>query len=579
MPYERPSNKFSTWLAFDEFLWPDGSFQFSKNIDVRRNPSRIQLAPRVSLTDYSTVKITAILWVDTTNIFTFSSAGRVYLNNVLAYTLTGAVTNKEILNACIFKSYMYIFTPSGVHRITIANAIAWAWWGITENYINYAVTAYVQPLDAGFTSAVLDFKNAAGVVTNFSLTDRDGNTVTGYALATISSGYTQVTWWPFANGPFTATYDFVPEVWSRIPVLNYYDSTLYVALKSIVMWYHPQLGATPDVGLLIEFENNQQIVWITAHDTQFSIYVQVDSQNSRKYLRSGKGTEPSAVVERSWIVINNVGASEEFDYVTTNDPRSEISSIYKTIWYQKSLVYEGKKANGNVLNGELHVLAMNQNLPIKKDMCFVAAEQWIYAAWFYYAGFPICTTREWQWATQIRPWCWVVHNSYLYVSLQNISNSTYYLAKIDLNYEPAITSTSHEASWELRQRVFKGNRVTETKTFAGIEVGYEFIGTQTVNANNWYIELYIRCNKRGNRLKIRTIDARSGTDINNMRCIIDVNEISAAAIALSETTSFLDWNVLDWKVILYSWSAWLCLPVVYEVNVLYDIVNVNHARW
>lgn len=579
MPYERPSNKFSTWLSFDEFLGPDGSFQFSKNVDVRRNPSRIQLAPRVALTDYYSIKITAILWIDSSNIFTFSSAGRVYLNNVLAYTLTAAVTNKEILNACIFKSYMYIFTPSGVHRITIANAIAGAWWWITENYINYAVVAYVQPLDEGFTSAVLDFKNSAWVVTNFSLTDRDGNTVTWYALATIWSWYTQITWGPFANGPFTATYDFVPEVGSRMPVLNYYDSTLYVALKSIVMWYHPQLSANPDVGLLIEFENNQQIVGITAHDTQFSIYVQVDSQNSRKYLRSGKGTEPSAVVERSGIVINNVWASEEYDYVTTNDPRNEISSIYKTIWYQKSLIYEGKKANGSVLNGELHVLAMNQSLPIKKDMCFVPAEQGIYAAGFYYSWFPICTTRERQRASQIRPRCAAVHNSYLYVSFQNISNSTYYVAKVDLNYEPAITSTSHEASWELWQRIFRWNRITEEKTFSGIEVWYEFIGTKTVDANNWYIELYIRCNKKGNRLKIRTIDARTGTDINSMRCIIDYNEISAAAIALSETTSFLDWNVLDWKVILYSGSAGLCLPVVYEVNVLYDLVNLNHVRW
>lgn len=93
-------------------MGPDGSFQYSKNIDVRRNPKGFQLVPKLNATSYSSTKITAMLGVDSTHFYSFSVTGRVYLNHSLVYILTGAVTSLPILNACIFKDYMYIFTAS-----------------------------------------------------------------------------------------------------------------------------------------------------------------------------------------------------------------------------------------------------------------------------------------------------------------------------------------------------------------------------------------------------------------------------------------------------------------------------------
>lgn len=578
MPYERSSNRFYTWLWFDPFMGPDGSFQYSKNIDVRRNPKGFQLVPKLNATSYWSTKITAMLGVDTTHFYSFSVTGRVYLNHSLVYILTGAVTSLPILNACIFKDYMYIFTASWVHRITIANANANLRAGnITENYINYAVTAYSQPLDDWFTTAVLDFKNAAWVVTNFSMVDKDWNAVSWTSLATISSGYTQVSGGPFTNGPFVATYDFVPIVWSRIPVIPYYDSVLYVALQSIVIGYQPQLSAIPDVGRMIELERNQNIVWMTAHDTQFRIYVQIDLQNSRQYFRSGEGLEPQAIIEWEWIVIQNVGTMGNADFVVTNDPRNEISSLYKTEWYQRQLIYEGKKLNGNVLNGEFHCLPMNQTLCMKKNLCFIPAEQWIYASGNFFEWFPLATTLEWQWATQIRPRCETVYNSYLYVSYQDISNSTYYIGIMDLNYEPTLSSTSQESSWELIQRVHTGERVADTKTILSIEVWYEFT-SKTLSANNPTIELWIKCNRFGSFLKLRTIDAiNSQADISWNRVIIDPQEIISKAVTAGATTSYIDFNMLEWKAVINAGNG-ACKAIVYEVNILYDLVNPNDAR-
>ncbi len=580
MAYEWSSNKFYAGLGFDAFMGPDGSFQYSSNIDTRRNPRGFQLVPKVAKYDYGSIKITAMTSVNASNLFTFSSAGRVYKNHSLAYTLSGAVTSKEILNACIFKDYLYIFTASWVHRIKVVDAIAWSWGSITENFINYSVVAYTQPLDAWFTTAVLDFKNSWWVVTNFILLDRDWNTVSWSSLSTISSWYTEVTWWPFANGPFTATYDFVPDVGTVMPILNYYDSTLYVALKSIVLWYKPQLSANPDPTLMIQFEDSQNIVGITAHDTQFCIYVQIDSQSSRKYFWDGTSKEPSAIMERSWIVIQNVWVMGNYDVVVTNEPRNEISSAYKTQWYDKVLLYEWKKINGSVLNWEFHCLAMNQDLPIKKEVAFIGAEQWIYSIWAYYPWFAPSTARERQPATQLRPWCWCVHNSYLYIAYQDVWASTYYITEIDLNYEPTLSATSQEASGTLIQRVHTGERVADYKTITSIEIWYGFEGTKSANAWNPYIEFYIRCNLRWtNWLLLRTIDARTGTDVVNNRVIIDPAEINAALITAGETKSFVDFNMLEWKAILYAWSNPLCKPVVYEVNVLYDIIKPNYARW
>ena len=577
MPYERSSNKFYSWLGYDPFMGPDGSFQYSKNVDVRRNPKGLQLVPKMNATSYSWTKITAMLGVDTTHFYSFSSNGRVYLNHSLAYTLTGAVTSLAILNACIFKDYLYIFTASWVHRITIANANAGSRWGITENYINYAVTAYSQPLDDWFTTAVLDFKNAAGVVTNFSMVDKDWNTVAWTSLATISSGYTEVSGWPFTNWPFVATYDFVPIVWSRIPVIPYYDSVLYIALQSIVIGYHPQLSALPDVGLMIEVERNQNIVWLTAHDTQFRIYVQIDLQNSRQYFWSGEGLEPQAIIEWEGIVIQNVWTMGNADFIVTNDPRSEISSLYKTEWYQRQLIYEWKKLNGSVLNGEFHCLPMNQTLCMKKNMCFVPAEQWVYVSGNFYEWFPLATTLERQRTTQITPYCEVVHNSYLYVSYQDMSNSTYYIGIMDLNYEPTLSSTSQESSGYLIQRVHTGNRVADIKTIRSVEVWYEFT-SKTLSANNPTIELWIKCNRTASFLKLRTIDAiNSQADIDWNRVIIDPQEIISLAVAAWATTSYIDFNMLERKAVINAGNG-ACKAIVYEVNVLYDLVNPNDAR-
>ncbi len=128
-------NKWNLGICDDVFVWDDWDFQYSKNIDIRRNIKWIKLSSKNTHLFQTDWLISCFL-----STFVFTDKGKIYNQAwTLVYTL-GTYPDK-ILNAVRYKDYYYWITTNYIARVEVSNTESGTWTNVDEDYINIIPTS------------------------------------------------------------------------------------------------------------------------------------------------------------------------------------------------------------------------------------------------------------------------------------------------------------------------------------------------------------------------------------------------------------------------------------------------------
>lgn len=429
-------NKWFNGIAPDPYVWADGTFQYSQNVNIRNNLKWITLSSEEENRDLSVFLNAYLVFADPTWWPTAPKLLKFYSNWELKETDNN--WNVEVLRlttpiavsaAFSFKTKIYAFGNNVVYEI---DPVAWTFVDITAALPWYAWA---------YRTFGLNYWNNTLVIWNQNII------------------------WTLWPDPSVAT-----------PVFP----TDYI-------WQQRR-----------EFSEWNEIVWISNSWWNIKVYTAYQYSDSRVFYLPATfdvGFEwINETIERKWMNVRNIAIVWKTDNVVARgswlDSVWVINwSLYETSWYDREPVYT--TCDWNLNPNYITQFLMNdhsQVYPVYWDIAYMAWVDWIWSYWRKTPWINKSLVKEWSYADR-SPRTSIVFWDYLYVSYDifwvGSREKRYYLAN-----RPQSFNTS---TWMVISRVYNGDFAKDSKSCIELFASYEL---EPTSSDPGYIEVYLRENRK-----------------------------------------------------------------------------------
>lgn len=516
------STKYYNWFSENAFIWPEGSFQYGENVNIRDDVSGVQLSS----------------FPEERSAADFPS----WSTSITAYCLVN-IANEPTLVTFYRKSWWPNPFTSRINLTWTSETTEWS-TGTTD--IDQAVRFWELNSWVREQRIFWFAQNEIWIIDT-------------------------ATWSASTIDP-SDTIDWVTENWSdqtgRITPLVYSNSVLIVGHGNALWRYVPVASAELPVwwSIIRKYKAEDEIIWLTLQGNYLKVTISDWDINTLTYFLAG-----TFDVEDWWVVevIDwnnmlwfNATTLENIDYyMMRSGYDASVLYVYRLNWYTKEKVFRTLRANwqNNQLEYFTSGALYEQPFPVKRGIMYVPAADGV---WTFGINkfWQFIVNKDWTlWGNwSARKWAILWDYLYVYYSRGGDDVEVRYYIEYRNNWyttEP----------WILIDRIMTGWVVGSWKENIQMNIGYEL----DKNTNSpWNIEVYIRPNRIDRTVADGWFLVATITDANSM-----VEEIY-----LSTDNFRADRNCLEYKLVLNRGSTATVSPIVYDVSLFYN-PNVDRPWW